>query len=57
MFSLTIKQKYVKNQNFHGVVFELQAWKGQKKGIFDLFWRCRHKGLNLFIAKTYTNVY
>ena len=30
MFSLTIKQKYIKNKNFQRVVFELIAQKGQK---------------------------
>ena len=30
MFTLTIKQKYIKNKIFHRVVFELLAWKGQK---------------------------
>ena len=26
MLNLTIKQKYIKNKNFHRVVFELLAW-------------------------------
>ena len=36
MFLLSIKQKYIKNKNFHRAVFKLLAWKGQKLGIFDL---------------------
>ena len=30
IFSLTIKQKYIKNENFQEVVFELLAWNSQK---------------------------
>ena len=29
-FLLLIKQKYIKNKNFHLAVFKLLAWKGQK---------------------------
>ena len=31
MFSLRIKQKYIKIKNFHRVVFELLAWKSQNR--------------------------